>query len=501
MAGLLGGLDMKGGVQPFKISPAPQQAAPAPANPMASSRMLTGIGMMGGLMGMNGLTNAAKMGLDYNPQVAEQMSRAKAMGQDPASIDYQSMVNAANSGNAALAHLFYNKLMYDSNVRHFANWNGTNTTTDPMTGQTTYYTNPNKGTMYTQQGGLQLMPGAARTQAQSEAATRAGQEAATLHKVVNSQGATFEAPGAQLYPFYRQLLGNELPASGGQTQTSSQPNSQTPAQTNPGIAPQPTQDTGPNGSVMTGLPSEQQTYLQHRGEQNATYMQDLQHQSDSAQQMNYQLDQMRQALSGFQTGRFTDAFMGAKNAIAGLGQLVGVQPPQDISNYQEFTKYANQVAFAQTRLMGSREAAQIVHMQIASNPNAKLTPNAVHSLLDSMQAMNDYILKKNEYLQTMAQHNNGDTTVAASQWSNRVDPRAWDMAINKSAAQKTFPQIGAQKLYTTLQVMDPTRQASILNNLTTPQAKQVIDRIKANDPAMLVPLYHAWQQQQGNPNG
>lgn len=160
--------------------------------------------------------------------------------------------------------------------------------------------------------------------------------------------------------------------------------------------------------------------------------------ANNAVQANYSFDQMSNALNGFKPGPGTNIQMWLEKNLSMLGKPFGIEPPKNLGNYQEFTKYANQVAFAATKQLGSREAAQIVQMQIESNPNAELNPEAVKGLITSMHSMNDYIIAKSQAEQQWRGTHGGTTDGFNSYWQSTTDPRAWQLGKMTSQEQTKF---------------------------------------------------------------
>lgn len=189
------------------------------------------------------------------------------------------------------------------------------------------------------------------------------------------------------------------------------------------------------GNLLSPLETASQT---KHGEELETESKALRDSANNAVSMNYNLDQMRTALSGFKPGPGTNLQMFLEKNLSILGKPFGVEPPSSLGSYQEFSKYANQIAFAATRQMGAREAAQVVKMQIESNPNSELTPQAVNGLMNSMQSMNDYIISKSKGEQAWRTTHRGTTDGFNSYWLEHYDPRAWQFMRMSPDEQRSF---------------------------------------------------------------
>jgi hypothetical protein len=370
--------------------------------------------------------------------VTPRAQAASALAQDQYAIQ-----QAQASGDPLALQAARMKYLTDSKLVNVGQYNGTVTTLGGLTPEQVGASSvsPQRGTQVINgvesplAGAPQTTQALAAAQAQGEAAGK------TINLVDPSSGATTPVPLDQYLQFMRQF---------------------TPAQAAAGQTP------------ISALGPSQEHQLAATGQESGKYISDLQTQADNARQANYTLDQMSTVARGVVLGPAAPAKAWMQNAATAMAQLFGANPPaQALGNYQELTKYANQVAFAATRQMGSREAAQIVHLQMESNPNPRLMPQAFADLVGSMRAMNSYIVAKNTAIQGVAT-DKASALKAASTWTNQVDPRVWDLSLSPQMATKFAPQIGFKGIATAIPFMANEDAISVMRNLPASMRTQVL---------------------------
>lgn len=365
---------------------------------------------------------AAQLQAQYDPALATRMAVAKsALTQDQAM-----MAAAQQSGNPLAYKAAQMKFLKDAAMVNVAAYNGAITTTGGLTpaeiGASTV--NPVQGVM-TRNGVEMPIPGAAPTQ-QALAAARALGEA---------QGKVADVGGVPI------PLTAALGSQGG------------------GASP-----TSPGNQFLHLLG--QARYTSDTAAQSADLGKLYQEGADAAKTTNYALDQMIQDAKQASLGPAAGAKEWMEKKGAGLAQLLGVKvaTPQ-LDSYQELDKYGNQVAFAAARQMGSREAAQVVQLQMESNPNKSLTPAAFADLAGSMKAMNNYVIAKNVAVQQIAQTNGGNLELASAQWNRSVDPRVWDLTLSPHMGEKWAATIGKNKIEAAWQYLTPDEQQALVQNI------------------------------------
>jgi hypothetical protein len=432
-------------------------------------RMLD-VGTMGVLAGApegEALINAAKTRLQFDPNIATRMEAAKSA----VAQDQQMIRDALAQGNEPLARAIYNgKFQEDLGLLKVSSMGGIQTRIDPITGRIDTF-NPSTG-IQSQGGVASLISGMAGALQQKSGAEALGQAQGELVPMVDPR--THQT----VYVPKSALLGGSAPRPPG-----------APSPSAPGATPVSTPAPGaasanaggapsqPGGPPIAGLSPGQKGFLEERGKESAQYVSKLQDAADSATNTNYALDQMVTAARGVQLGPGAPARAWIENAAAGLGQQFGIAPPQELANYEQLDKYANQIAFAATRQMGSREAAQIVNLQMQSNPNKQLVPEAFAGLAQSMKAMNNYIIAKNTAIQAQSGADNDSALQAASVWTQRIDPRVWDLSLGPELAGKFAGSIGVAKIATAIPVMASEDGIAVIRNLPASMRAPVLARL------------------------
>ncbi len=396
----------------------PPSAAPSRAAPSMSAPGTAGVdpfGAMrlaafGGAMGMPGagqLSDLGKAQLEYNPGIATNMALAK----DPLTLDRTMVAQSLAAGDKQGAQAAYLKFLKDSGqvtVDRYGNVTTLGNINPKDLGVNTFL--PAQG-MQTSGGVASPIPGILGTRqalAAAEATGKAAGELATVVDPVTHQ--TYQVPKSVLLGAGA-VGGAPGAAAGGAPSTGA---TGTPGASGPSLP-------------LAALSPGQQGFLRERGAESAKYVTQLQEAADSATTTNYALDQMTAAARGASLGPAAPGREWFENMAAALGQQVGLAPPKELSSYEQLGKYGNQIAFAASRQMGAREAAQIVQLQIQSNPNKALVPEAFAGLTQSMRAMNSYVIAKNTAIQAQSGSDNDSALQAASVWTQRIDPRVWDL--------------------------------------------------------------------------
>jgi hypothetical protein len=319
--------------------------------------------------------------------------------------------------------------------------------------------NPSKGTV-TVNGVQAPLPGAVDTQRALAGANAQGEAQGQLQELTDTTGSITGQRGATYYVPRSTLLGGTNPSIPMRAPAANIGAGQGPFAAVGAIAPG--QRGGP---PVADLGPRQKTYLSDSGKSADAYLSDLQKNADAAVNTNYSIDQMLQAAQGAQIGPAAPYRQAFEKWAGAIGGMFGIPPPKELTSYQEVQKYANKVAFDATTRMGSREAAQIVRLQMESNPNASLTQQAFIDLNHGMKAMNNYVFAKNSTLASQTEANGGDYRTASAWWDQNIDPKAWDVTLSTGMASKWAPVLGPQKLATAMQFMKPEDQLSVLANV------------------------------------
>ena len=476
-------------------APAPSPISRAGAAPPVGAGGLLGadpyrmldVGTMGVLAGApegEALINAAKTRLQFDPNVATRMEAAKSA----VAQDQQMIQQALAQGNEPLARAIYNgKFQEDLGLLKVSSMGGIQTRIDPITGRIDTF-NPSTG-IQSQGGVASLIPGMAGALQQKSGAEALGQAQGELVPMIDPK--THQT----VYVPKSALLGGPRPPTPGSPAPGAAPAGASAFAQPGGAAPAA---SGPGGGApIAALSPGQRGFLEERGRESAQYVGKLQDAADSATNTNYALDQMTAAARNVQLGPGAPARQWIENAATGLGQQFGIAPPTELANYEQLDKYANQIAFAATRQMGSREAAQIVHLQMQSNPNKQLVPEAFTGLVQSIKAMNNYVIAKNTAIQGQSGADNDSALQAASVWTQRIDPRVWDLSLGPELAAKFAGTIGIAKIATAIPVMASEDGIAVIRNLPLQLRAPVLARL----PAAVKQEILAGMQQSGGATG
>lgn len=396
---------------------------------------------MGG-MSSPGLTDYAKLGLANDPAAITQKAVAgNAMTQDIAGLRA-----ALAAGNQPLAQQYATKLRTDSGTLNISR-NGIRQELGPDGRWSTFNSQNMTGSV-----GDNIFPlaGAVNTTGALAGAKDYAHAANTPYLVTDPKTGT-------------QYVTTQAAAMRGGTPQAGAPASGPP---NAAGANSPTPMVG-------GLSPLTHKFMETTGTTDADYIDDLQKQADGARQANFMIDNMMTSASGAQLGPGAGAREFAEKWLGGIGQQVGIAPPKELTKYQEVDKYTAQLGMAQARAMGSREAGQIVMLAVKNNPNKAMTGAAFNYLGGSMKALNNYSIAKNTYIQQQAQAQGGNAKLIASQWTQKIDPRVWDLPLSSDLGMTVGPQIGASKIATAMPYMQLDEQVAIIHNLPPTLAKQV----------------------------
>lgn len=253
---------------------------------------------------------------------------------------------------------------------------------------------------------------------------------------------------------------------------------------------------GPGGGAgaspggFSAAPSPMQSaYMTGTGAEGARQVGTLQDAANAAQKANFNLSQILAASQGVVTGPTAGARKWMDTAVAALTQWIpGVAPPKSLASYQELDKYGNQLAFAMTRQLGSREAGQIVQLEMQSNPNKSNVPVALRDLVGAAHAANDFTIAQNMYVQRVAARNGGNAELGQADWTANTDPRVWQLAISPELASKWAPRIGLPKIAKVMPYMLPETAYNAFRNL--PRASQRA-LVKQLDPTFMQAMINA----------
>jgi hypothetical protein len=436
-------------VGPFSALPSAPQAAPAPQPQMGGGGMnpqnLMSAGILASAVPMTAplgkaLMQGAQFGAQYSPQIQAQLAYAKsAVGQAQAA--YQQAVASGNQDAIRGAEV---QLLTAQHRLQMAAWSGNVSAVGvspqqlASLGISTF--NPQQGTQTTN-GVASVIPGMVPARQALAGATARGEAQGQVQRVWDPQTNQWS------YVPRSALLGGQ--SAPGASATGSAP--------------------------LMAAPSPQlSAYMEGTGEQGARSVATLQQAADAAQRSNFNLAQILAASQGVVTGPSAGARKWVDNATSALTQWFGVQPPASLASYQELDKYANQLAFAASRQLGSREAGQIVELERQSNPNKASVPAALRDLVGAAHAANDYVISQNAYVQRVAQRNGGNALYAQANFTSNADPRVWELAISPDLAAKWAPRIGTAKIAKVMPYMLPDTAYAAFRNLSRASQRALV---------------------------
>jgi hypothetical protein len=438
-----GAAPVSAGLMAPPSTPAPSGAAPTQQGGNSSDPFdMMDVGTFAGLLGMQGAQGTmenAKTRLQYDPRVASQMKLA---GSDM-STDQLGYQQAMAKGDNQTAQMYLTKMKMAAGTLQVARNSGIRQELG-ANGQWSMY-NPESMTQGVGNS-IAPIPGAVQTQQALAGAKATGTAQGELVQQTDKDGSVTGQKGATYYVQKSRLLGG----SGSQ-------GSQAPQVPGASAAGAPAS----GGPPIASLGPQDQTFLHTRGVQAADYLTELQKGADAARGTNYTIDQMLEASKNVQLGAGAPTRAWGEKWLSGIGQQFNVKPSSELAGYAEVEKYANQIAFAATKQMGSREAAQIVTMQMQSNPNKAMVPEAFYSVANSMKAMNSYIIDKNSFLAQAGE----DAQGAGAKWTQQVDPRVWALTTSPQMAKKWGPLVGVSKIRAAFDYMSPDEQQTLISNL------------------------------------
>ena len=217
----------------------------------------------------------------------------------------------------------------------------------------------------------------------------------------------------------------------------------------------------------------------------------------------FQINQLDQNIRGMNanggwstTGPGVDFRMGWAAHINTALQALGEKPifdPTKVGDWQEAEKLQSQLAFAQARQMGSREAMQIVQMSRAATPGAQNTPAGYEMITAGMREMQHREIDLFNYQTYLVQHNEGNPLGADAEFNKIFTPQMYAMRAQSSVKpiqintldQKTAEAQMAHMLPGTLVRFPNGKQMLVPNRPGWPPAPQYMLRL----------------QQPGAPNG
>lgn len=116
-------------------------------------------------------------------------------------------------------------------------------------------------------------------------------------------------------------------------------------------------------------------------------------------------------------------------------------------------------------------------MAIQSNPNKELTPQAFGWIANSMKAMNNYVIAKNDAIQGADKQTPGAAQQAAATWNSKVAPQTWDLALDPIMAAQLAPRLGADKIASSMPFMASADAVAAFRNIPAPMRGAVLAKL------------------------
>lgn len=421
-------------------SPGGMASAGSPYGPDPNQWLTAGmVGAGMGAPGANSIITGADTMMRYDPRTQNALASAKSK---PA-VDLQLLRSAQAAGNVQMAQLAYNSLLQDTGALQVSR-NGIRQWLDPTTGKWSMV-DPVNGTgmsgnqVYAMSGAPQALGTIAGTKAAYAKRAELGAEAAPL--------GTGGMPGGGLPPY--SVAGAVARARA--------------------AASAPQGQSGLLGQLPPVGARQEVDWQGDRAEATSKLQENWAEASRNAVVANNALLQQEVEARQANLGPAAPARMYFEKMLAGMGQSLNMPPPKELAKYQEVDKYTFQIAAAQAKALGSREAAQVVGWAIQNNPNKEMVGSAFYWLNGALRAMNQYTVDKNLAIQQAGP--NG--TDMAALWDKRIDPTIWNMTMSPIAAQKLSAVVPIAKIRDAYGVMDPTEQQALVKNLPASVLKQL----------------------------
>jgi len=242
----------------------------------------------------------------------------------------------------------------------------------------------------------------------------------------------------------------------------------------------------PGGGIVSKLSPEAVAQQSAAGSDAGKALGELNDAADAARKSNYALDNLNVLGHSATLGPTAGAREWFEQVATPLAGLFGVQPPKELGTYEQINKFGNVLGFAMARQMGSREAAQIVTLAIQSNPNKGLVPDAYYGLIDSMKAMGNYTIAKNNAVQAASTGGKVGARDAIASWETNIDPRVWDLAISPELANRFSNQIGVPKIAKALPFMESSDAVNVLRNVPASMQASILSKVDPRAKAQIL---------------
>lgn len=388
-----------GAPQPAPAPMAPQTAQQGPSGGLPNDPMqLMRLGAFGGALGMPGgaqIQELAKTQLQYDPRLATKMEAAKSQIAQTQEMISQAMAR----GDTQTAWGLSQKLQQDMGLLHVATMSGTRTMITPQ-GITTV--EPSQNT-YTVQGqsGLRsaVIPGAVGAQEALAGGRARGEAQGETVEVTDAQGNKYIVPKSV-------IVGGAGVGAGGPQLA--------------GLGPAQTEMF--KGNAAAAL----ETNKEYQG------------QAEAGQQMVAQTQQILDSARTFQPGQFAERRAAFLNMLNSAG-LATPEEQKRLGSFQEGQKIAIQLQASATKMLGSREAAQIFDKMGKSMPNLTMSQNGIEKVGAWQMGIARYNMARAAAANERAQSNDATgVNQIRDQWIKNSNPLYFMLA---SASKDVRPEM------------------------------------------------------------
>lgn len=386
--------------------------------------------------------------IQASPQYQSQVAQAKSN----LSVDFAQLRNATNPTERAF---WQNKAYNDAGaIQH--TFGGV---TNLLTGNSTVFGHMPEGTIF-QNGQIMMPPGGPQTIQTAEAAHAVGAAQGQLVPLYDNNG---NVTGYRQKSTFMAPVTGVAPPAAASPQTSVQPPRVTPQSTAPqspvmnpfsnrpmlGLPPLTPQA---NGSTL-GISPGQRSFGSAMGKEAAEAYQDLQEKADTARQQETMVSYIDQASQQWSPGKFSSMKGQLFQNLYGLG-LLPQGSADKLGSYEEASKLSINLQSALTKMLGSREAAQIFNKMGNAIPNLTLSAPGLAQVSKYYEGSADYIRAK---LAAAAPYNDANNPVGVNAVENKFQTYS-------NPAFYIEAKGSPQELTQDLKAMGPTKAAQFLND-------------------------------------
>lgn len=186
---------------------------------------------------------------------------------------------------------------------------------------------------------------------------------------------------------------------------------------------------GQGGLGITPNPATQAANIEEgkaRGAALGEYGKTVQDQAEAAPEIKARIGEIRQLAATVGPGVFAPYKMVMGSYLRGLGvpEKTVADSLGNVGDMQALVKQSMTMAFAQTRTLGSREAAQVIDMSLKANPGLTMTPEGINRIADFMDGFENWKLARNDAkLQWQNSPNNPNKSLEGfQQYWDRTNP-------------------------------------------------------------------------------